>query len=227
MLDLPLSALGGIDRPRTMKFSGHVANADVVVMVDSGASHNFISSHLTGMFEHPLEFTPKFSVRLGDGHRAESEGKFSQLPINLGPITVPVDCFVFPLGSVDVILGVAWLKKLGHVKANRARMTMDFKLRYTQFFMSQLHRVTGKHLAIAKLPEDMSGGEQGYTPPDILATRMHSMNTQVLVQWEGQAKDDATWIDLADFRGQFPDSNLVGKVVPLAGSIDKDKDCNK
>nr|GMD27162.1 peroxidase 64 [Ipomoea batatas] len=115
--------------------------------------------------------------------------------------------------------------------ANAKRRDFEFaegdKLRYTQFFMSQLHRVTCKHPAIAKLPEDMSVGEQGYTPQDILATRMHSMNTQVLVQWEGQAKDDATWIDLADFRGQFPDSNLVGKVVPLAGSIDKDKDCNK
>nr|GMD23870.1 Retrotransposable element Tf2 [Ipomoea batatas] len=82
MLDLPLSALRGIDRPRTIKFSGRVANVDVVIMVDSGASHNFISSHLTGMFKHPLEFTPKFGVRLGYGHRAKSE-------VTTAPVLVP------------------------------------------------------------------------------------------------------------------------------------------
>ncbi|CAA0807253.1 Unknown protein [Striga hermonthica] len=41
-LDLPLTAIGGIDGPRTMKFSGHVYGEPVTIMVDSGASHNFI-----------------------------------------------------------------------------------------------------------------------------------------------------------------------------------------
>nr|GMD28456.1 putative integrase [Ipomoea batatas] len=60
-------------------------------------------------------------------------------------------------------------------------------------------------------------------PATTKATHKQSGNTQVLVQWEGQPKDDTTWVDIADFRGQFPNSNLVHKVVSLAGSIDKER----
>nr|GMD25473.1 Transposon Tf2-11 polyprotein [Ipomoea batatas] len=48
-------------------------------------------------------------------------------------------------------------------------------------------------------------------PATTKATHKQSGNTQVLVQWEGQPKDDTTWVDIADFRGQFPNSNLVHK----------------
>nr|GMD22744.1 Ty3/gypsy retrotransposon protein [Ipomoea batatas] len=60
-------------------------------------------------------------------------------------------------------------------------------------------------------------------PATTKAAHKQSGNTQVLVQWEGQPKDDTTWVDIADFRGQFPNSNLVDKVVSLAGSIDKER----
>ncbi|XP_019189232.1 PREDICTED: uncharacterized protein LOC109183619 [Ipomoea nil] len=127
-LDLPLTALGGIDGPKTMKFRGQVASTEVIIMVDSGASHNFISHNLSTKLQYPLEPTQQFGVKLGDGRRVESKGKYLQLPINLGPVTMTLDCFVFPLGGVDMILGVAWLETLGNIKANWARMTMTFKV---------------------------------------------------------------------------------------------------
>lgn len=39
---------------------------------------------------------------------------------------MPLDCFVFRLGGVDVILGIAWLEKLGDMQENCAKLTMDF-----------------------------------------------------------------------------------------------------
>nr|GMD25313.1 peroxidase 64 [Ipomoea batatas] len=85
LLELPLTAMGGIDGPKTMKFRGRIADMDVVIMVDSGASHNFMSHHLIDRIPHPLEPTTKFGVRLRDGRRTESDGKFSNLPVDLGP----------------------------------------------------------------------------------------------------------------------------------------------
>nr|GMD06458.1 peroxidase 64 [Ipomoea batatas] len=128
LLDLPLTAMGGIDGPKTMKFRGQIAGLDILIMVDSGASHNFISRQLTAVLQHPLEPTTTFGVRLGDGRRAESDGKYSQLHVDLGPIAMPIDCFAFPLGGVDLILGIAWLETLGDVKANWAKLTMEFTI---------------------------------------------------------------------------------------------------
>nr|GMD91953.1 peroxidase 64 [Ipomoea batatas] len=120
--------MGGIDGPKTMKFRGQIAGLDILIMVDSGASHNFISRQLTAVLQHPLEPTTTFGVRLGDGRRAESDGKYSQLHVDLGPIAMPIDCFAFPLGGVDLILGIAWLETLGDVKANWAKLTMEFTI---------------------------------------------------------------------------------------------------
>ncbi|CAH9140159.1 unnamed protein product [Cuscuta epithymum] len=126
--DLPLTALGGIDGPKTLKFLGWVANQEVVIMVDSGASHNFISEKLKDHINHPLNATHRFGVRLGDGRQEQSSGKYSQLPVNLGPVTMSLDCYLFPLGGVDIILGMAWLETLGDVTANFAKQILKFKV---------------------------------------------------------------------------------------------------
>lgn len=75
LLDLPLSAMGGIDGPKTMKFWGKIDGRDVLIMIDSGASHNFISHSLVTHIRQPVEQTSKLRVRIGDGRRTESEGK--------------------------------------------------------------------------------------------------------------------------------------------------------
>ncbi|GER50518.1 ty3-gypsy retrotransposon protein [Striga asiatica] len=125
-LDLPLTAIGGIDGPRTMKFSGHVYGEPVTIMVDSGASHNFISTKLAQKIPQPIEQTVRFGVRLGDGSRATSTGKYSNLPIQLQSIMMSLDCYIFPLGGIDIILGVAWLQTLGDIKANLTKMSIEF-----------------------------------------------------------------------------------------------------
>ena len=38
-----------------------------------------------------------------------------------------MDCYVFPLGCVDIILGVAWLETLGEVRCKWVDSSMKFK----------------------------------------------------------------------------------------------------
>ena len=51
-------------------------------------------------------------------------------------------------------------------------------------------------------------------PVAVLDTRTHQLRsrliTQVLVQWQDESKDDATWEKLFDLQQKFP--HLVGKV---------------
>ncbi|KAF2309322.1 hypothetical protein GH714_001617 [Hevea brasiliensis] len=71
-LELPLYSVGGIQQPRTMKFQGSIAGHSIVVMVDSGASHNFISTQLVQFLNLPISATPTFNVKLGDGCKISS-----------------------------------------------------------------------------------------------------------------------------------------------------------
>nr|GLL32662.1 GAPDH2 [Ipomoea trifida] len=127
LLGLPLTAMG-TGGPKTLKFRGRIAGQNIVIMVDSGANLNFISHHLTTILPIPPEPTTPFAVQLADGRLAEIKGKYSQLHVCLGQIAMPIDCFVFPLGGVDLILGVAWLERLGDVTLNWANLTMTFRI---------------------------------------------------------------------------------------------------
>lgn len=50
----------------------------------------------------------------------------SSLVLYLGPMQIAPECYVFPLGGIDVILGVTWLETLRDVKVNWKQLTMQF-----------------------------------------------------------------------------------------------------
>ncbi|KAF2298175.1 hypothetical protein GH714_016763 [Hevea brasiliensis] len=109
-----------------MKIRGRLKGHELTVMVDSGASHNFIANNLVTQLGLPVQSTPTFGVKLGDGHRSESRGMCTNLVVEFGSFNIQTDCYLFPLGGVDMILGIAWLETLGDVKVNWAKMTMSF-----------------------------------------------------------------------------------------------------
>jgi len=54
-----------------------------MVLIDSGASHNFISTTLVRALGIPKEYTPTYKVKLGDGHKKDTEGCCRGLKVEL------------------------------------------------------------------------------------------------------------------------------------------------
>ena len=67
---------------------------------------------------------------------------------------------------------------------------------------------------VPSLPSMDAAGNLSPEPMAVLKTRMHTLRsrtiTQVLVQWQGESMDDATWEDLYLLQQQYP--HLVSKV---------------
>lgn len=78
-------------------------------MIDNGASHCFISEKVAHQLNLPMDTSCRFSVALGNGQQVSAKGLCRQVPLYLHSHTFVVDCFVFPLGGVDLILGVSWV----------------------------------------------------------------------------------------------------------------------
>lgn len=87
-------------------------------MIDSGTTHNFILDKLVSQLQIVVEITLAFRVKLGDGHRVEFSRLCCNIHMDLGQIEMSAYFFVFPLGSVDLISGMAWLKTLGSMQIN-------------------------------------------------------------------------------------------------------------
>jgi len=121
-MDLSVCSARGLTQPQTMKLKGELQGQEVLILIDSEASHNFVSSKL-GL---KLESTKPYYVRLGDGNRKSTQGCCKNLKVQLGPYMMEGDFFLFDLGGVDLILGVAWLATLGEIKANWQTLSMSF-----------------------------------------------------------------------------------------------------
>ncbi|XP_042045394.1 uncharacterized protein LOC121791530 [Salvia splendens] len=129
-LELQLSELSrhGIDTSRTMKLFGTIGQQKVKVMVDSGASHCFISEQLASTLRLQITSTSPYSVLLGDGTKRRANGICHQVPLTMASETFSLSCYIFPLRNIDVILGVSWLASLGNVLANWLHSSMKFSV---------------------------------------------------------------------------------------------------
>ncbi|PNX80637.1 hypothetical protein L195_g036643, partial [Trifolium pratense] len=110
-----IGVLGSMGEYKTMKIGGKLENIDVVVLIDSGVSHNFISPNLATALGLAVKHVAERKIKLGDGHKVVSKGVCEGLSLILGNMKVVVDALILDLGGLDVVLGVSWLCTLGKV----------------------------------------------------------------------------------------------------------------
>ena len=84
-------------------------------MVDSGASHNFISHKLVSLLGFPSQSFAGLNIRLSDVHKISVQEKCEQIEVKLGEFSCALLALVFELGNLDMVLGIEWLKTLGEV----------------------------------------------------------------------------------------------------------------
>jgi hypothetical protein len=121
-----IGVLGSMGEYQTMKVGGKLQDVDVVVLIDSGASHNFISPKLANALGLNVKQVAERKIKLGDGHKIVSNGVCENISIYLGSMEVVVDALVLDLGGLDVVLGVSWLCTLGKVLMDWKALTMQF-----------------------------------------------------------------------------------------------------
>jgi hypothetical protein len=61
------NALGGISTPQTLKIEGYIKKKKVIVLIDSGSTHNFIHYKLAKALNFFVYPTPKFQIMIAYG----------------------------------------------------------------------------------------------------------------------------------------------------------------
>jgi hypothetical protein len=76
------------------------------MLIDSGASHNFINSSLVDRREILTEEFEGFIVIIPDGYQMECTRWIPNLKITMGNYTLTDDFFVVDVSDTNVVLGV-------------------------------------------------------------------------------------------------------------------------
>ena len=113
-------------KPQSIKLKGTIHEVPVVILIDSGATHNFISQQLAQKMNLVTTNTSPLNIRLGDGSLSRTMGVCENLEVDLEGLQIRVDVQLFELGGMDVVLGIEWLRTLGDMIINWKQHTMSF-----------------------------------------------------------------------------------------------------
>lgn len=109
-LSLKFYLLVGISTPRTMKLKGTIRIEELVVMIDSGGTHNFISEKVVRRLGLNAVKTNRYGVLTGTGITVQGMGVGRNIELVLQGFPTVLSFIPLELGSTDVILGSHWLE---------------------------------------------------------------------------------------------------------------------
>ena len=75
------NSVHGLPKRSTMKLQGKIHDRDVVILIDPGATHNFICEKLAVELNLPLSPMPSYCIVLGDGPVVIGKGKYTEVPV--------------------------------------------------------------------------------------------------------------------------------------------------
>ncbi|XP_019459980.1 PREDICTED: uncharacterized protein LOC109359744 [Lupinus angustifolius] len=126
-LQLSLRAMAGLTSNKSWKVTGCVKGKEVVILIDCGASHNFISTKVVEQLQLEAQATPRYVVEVGDGHKVQCQGRCAQLGFQLQGLDFTQEFYLFELEGVDVVLGLEWLAGLGEVRADFGKLELTLR----------------------------------------------------------------------------------------------------
>eukprot|EP00253_Pinus_taeda_P016234 PITA_16234 len=120
------NALAGITTPQTIKIEGQIKKKKVIVLIDSGSTHNFIHCKVSKELNCFLYPAPECQVMIANGGMINCSGKCHNIKLSIRECVLTSLMFSIPMGGVDVVLGVQCLQSLGTIAFNFQEFFMKF-----------------------------------------------------------------------------------------------------
>jgi hypothetical protein len=122
--EISLNAITGTPNPKTMRIVGFIRHHRVVVLIDSGGTHNFVDSKLAASLGIHPQPHDGIKVQIANGQEVASPGHCGEVEVKLPGIVFKTDLFLLPLAGCDAVLGVQWLRTLGPILWDFSALTM-------------------------------------------------------------------------------------------------------
>jgi hypothetical protein len=97
------------DSGSMLRFRGKIGRCDGDILIDSGATSNYVSEEFVTKNRMKTTKTAGVRVQLADGTICECTARLPRAEVKIGPCRDKADFYVLPMLGNDVILGAVWL----------------------------------------------------------------------------------------------------------------------
>ena len=144
----------------TMKLRGNMKGKEVVVLVDSGATNNFINVTLVELLD--IEPGTQFGVTIGDGSHCKGRGVCKRVELKLKELIIIAAFLVVELGNVDIVLGMQWLDITGTMKVHWPLLTITFWAKDKQIVLKGDPSLIKAECSLKTLEKTWKPEDQGF-----------------------------------------------------------------
>jgi hypothetical protein len=119
-------SISGVPKFNTSRMRGVLQGQRIMVLIDGGASHNFIDVSLVSRRHLPIVDFQGFLVEVAGGLTMPCDRYIPQMSLTLGRCNLTQDFYVMDLPNTNFIIGDQWLSTLGPITTNYKTMEMSF-----------------------------------------------------------------------------------------------------
>lgn len=109
-----------------MRFPTAIDHIEVVVLVDSGSTHNFIDFKVAKRLKLTIEPGPNLRVMVSNGVRLCTQGLYRAVLWEAQGYKFFTNFLVLSVKGFDLVLGIHWLLSLGPIVWDFSNLTMQF-----------------------------------------------------------------------------------------------------
>ena len=127
--EISFHALRGSPMGQIIKVKGQVGRTRLMMLIDSGSTHSFISETTASNLKWPLTAATPLSVTVANGSRMYNHYKCMGFKWVMQSQEFVADLWVLELGGCDIVLGVDWMKTVSPLTFyfNKLEMTMEVR----------------------------------------------------------------------------------------------------
>jgi hypothetical protein len=102
---ISLNDLTGFSAPQTLKLIGYIKHQKVIILVDSGSTHNFIHRHISQETHCYIYALNNFQIMIANGGSMKCGGHCENVHLQIGDYHLKSHMFAINMGSCDIVLG--------------------------------------------------------------------------------------------------------------------------
>jgi hypothetical protein len=112
---ISLNDLTGFYAPQTLKLIRYIKHRKVIILIDSGSTHNFIHRRITQETNCYIRAVNNFQIMIANGGSMKCGGRCENVYLQIGDYHLKSHMFSIDMGSCEIVLGAEWLRTLGPI----------------------------------------------------------------------------------------------------------------